>query len=142
MDGARFRALLASFGADLARWPETERQQAEEFAASSAEATRWLAEERRLDELLDAAPDLAVSPMLLRRVAEIPIRHRHPGTAPELAQVFGRLRNWLMGLAAVAAMGAVVGVVTPEPSSRGDAQIADELSPLVWAGDLSEELEP
>jgi hypothetical protein len=137
MDGDRFRALLAAYGADLSRWPEDERPRAEAFLAISNDAALWVVEERRLDQLLDGAPDLSPSPALLRRVAEIPARN-----ARALGQPFGRLRHWIAGAVALAAMGAIVGVVTPESALDGDAAISEEPSPLSWAGDLAEELSP
>jgi hypothetical protein len=137
MDAARFRALLASYGADVARWPEGERAQARAFATTSREAALWLEEERRLDALLDGAPGMAPSPSLLRRVAEIPARNVRSAWQP-----FGGARRWLAGALAAAAMGAIVGSVTPDSSNVADASIVDDLSPLSWAGDLAEVLSP
>jgi ferric-dicitrate binding protein FerR (iron transport regulator) len=137
MDRERFRALLASYGADFAKWPEDERARAEAFTATSHEAAQWLAEEQRLDQLLDAAPELLPSAALLRRVAEIPARNTRA-----VAQPFERLRRWIAGAVALAAVGAAVGAVMPESSLDADVASADELSPLGWAGDLAEELAP
>lgn len=137
MDRERFRALLASYGADVSRWPEVERAAAQAFLATSNEAALWLAEERRLDQVLDAAPELPPSPSLLRRVAEIPARNAAP-----VGQSFGRLRHWIAGAVALAAVGAAVGAIMPESSLDADAASTEELSPLSWAGDLAEELAP
>jgi hypothetical protein len=138
MDAHRFRALLEAYGADLARWPEKERPRGHAFLASSNEATRWLAEERRIDDALDTALEVAPSPALLRKVAEIPVRFPR-------SQIFGplgRLRHWLVGAAALAAVGALVGVITPEPAPSSDLSSIDDFSPFDWSGDLAEELEP
>jgi len=138
MDAHRFRALLEAFGADFARWPEPERARGQAILASSSEAARWWADERRIDEALDTAHEVAPSPTLLRKVAEIPVRFpRSQLLGPVL-----RLRHWLVGAAALAAVGAVVGVVTPEPAPSGDVTSIDDFSPFDWSGDLTEELEP
>lgn len=137
MDRARFRALLESYGADCARWPERDRAPAQAFLARSNEAALWLAEEQRLDRMLDAAPELSPSPSLLRRVAEIPARHAAPA-----GQSFGRLRHWIAGAVALAAVGAAVGAIVPESTLDSDAVTSEEIAPLSWAGDLAEELAP
>jgi hypothetical protein len=134
----RFRALLEAYGADFARWPEEERAPAQAFLASSSEAARWWADERRIDQALDAALDLAPSPALLRQVAEIPARHPRA----EAMGALGRLRHWVVGAAALAAVGAAVGAITPEPTPSSDLSSIDDFSPLDWSGDLTEELEP
>jgi hypothetical protein len=140
MDARRFRALVATYGADRERWPSAERQSAESFLRGSSEAPKWLEVEQQLDALLDEAGPVEPSAALLRRVAEIPLRH----PAPErVLAPLGRLRNWFTILVAAAVAGAVVGVVTPdlapgiEPDSGGE-----DLSSLDWAADLSEELAP
>jgi hypothetical protein len=137
MDTQRFRALLASYGADFLRWPEDERARAEAFLSTSGEAALLMAEERRVDQLLDAAPGVSPSPALLRRVAEIPARHARAASEP-----FGRFRHWIAGAVALAAVGAAVGAVVPESALDGDAATAEEPSPLGWAGDLTDELSP
>ena len=138
MDAHRFRALLEAYGADFAHWPEGERAPGQALLASSSEAARWWADERRIDEALDTAHQVAPSPALLRKVAEIPVRF--PGS-----RVLGpvlRLRHWLVGAAALATVGAVVGVITPEPAPSSDVSSIDDFSPFDWSGDLTEELEP
>jgi hypothetical protein len=138
MDARRFRALLEAYGADFARWPERERAPGQALLASSSEAARWWADERGLDEALDTALDVAPSPALLRRVAEIPVRlPRRQMLGP-----VGHFRHWLVGAAALAAVGAVVGVITPEPAPSSDLSSIDDFSPFDWSGDLTEELEP
>jgi anti-sigma factor RsiW len=138
----RFRALAAAYGADLARWPLDERHAAEELLATSSEAAACLAEQHRLDELLDGVPDVVPSPALLRGVAEIPVRH---GMRPGERSLwpFDRLRNWLSVVAAAAAMGIIVGVTTSNPTPADEAEASlDELSMTALAVDLSEELSP
>ena len=142
MDEARFRALAEAYGSHLARWPSDERRAAEALLARSTEANRWLAEQRQIDLLLDGAPDMDPSAALLRRVAEIPLRHQ---TARDVRAwwPFLRLRNLLAVGAAAAALGAALGMVTPESAPVADAEATwDELSALAWGIDLSEELSP
>jgi hypothetical protein len=143
IDAARFRELLSAYGADFARWPESEVASARAFLATSRDAARWLEEERNLDAMLDAVPSVDASPLLLRKVAEIPVRHPRDGWLSALA----RARTWIIGAAAMAAMGLVVGSVIPEGGLAGDGVVVDaanidDLAPLGWAGDLAEELSP
>jgi len=141
----RFRALVGSYGADPARWPAAERQAAEELAATSSEAALFLAEQRRLDEILDRAEDVAPSTALLRRVAEIPVRQATP-ESPRAWWPFGRFRHAVTALAATAAMGAILGIAVPEtvPNEKADSSDAswDDFSTLALGVDLSEELSP
>jgi hypothetical protein len=140
MSAERFRALLTAYGADLARWPEEARAAAATLVTTSRDAARWIEDERRLDAMLDGASMVEPSADLLRKVAEIPARNERVGwLAP-----FGRLRRLLVGAFALAAVGAVVGTVTPENPEPGSVIEAssDDLSPFSWAGDLAEELSP
>lgn len=105
MDRTRFDALLEAYGADVARWPEAARAEAEAFAAAP-EAQASLHAARALDRLLDAyqaeAPSLALHRRILAR-------------APQARAARGwRLTGafWLSGagLAAACAAGLVVGI--------------------------------
>jgi hypothetical protein len=51
----RFNVLAESYGADLQRWPQALRAEAEVFLASSSEARRLLAEARILDTAIETA---------------------------------------------------------------------------------------
>jgi hypothetical protein len=133
----RFRTLVEAYGTNPERWPAEERHTFYELA-SSDEARAWLAEQRRLDQFLDGAEPMAPSPALLRRVAEIPIRHAAPSTSG-WAWPFGRLRTIVGAAAAVAAVGMVVGVTTPDNGSNNGADEWDELSTLALGADLAEE---
>jgi hypothetical protein len=50
----RFKTMTESYGADLLRWPERQRAEAERLLEHSAKARALLADERRLDEALAA----------------------------------------------------------------------------------------
>jgi hypothetical protein len=134
-DLERFRTLVESYGADPARWPDAEKRTFEELA-SSEEARVWLAEQRRLDDWLDGAEGIAPSPALLRRVAEIPVRH---AAHASWVWPFGRLRSLIAAAAAVATVGMVVGITIPDFASDDGADDWDELSTLALGADFAEE---
>lgn len=52
MNLRRFSAIISSYGADPARWPEAERATAEAFVRSSDDAARLLSQAHRLDDML------------------------------------------------------------------------------------------
>jgi hypothetical protein len=137
----RLRALVETYGANPDRWPAEERHHRGALDAESGDARAWLSEQRRLDEALDGADHIVASPALLRRVAEIPLRH--PTVSSSLMGPLGRLRNALALGAAVAAMGVVVGMTTPDLVAQEDAAGDwDELSSLALGVDISEEVLP
>ena len=139
LDAERFRAVVESYGANPERWPAQDRQAWEKLVAGAGELA-WLDDGRRLDALLDEVPDLAPSPALLRRVAEIPARHV---TAPSCIWPLGRLRTLVAFGAMAAAMGLVVGMTTTESTANEDGSEGwDELSALALGADVSEEVLP
>jgi hypothetical protein len=98
----------------------------------------------RLDELLDAVPDVEPSAALMRAVAEIPIRHPRSVAA---WWPFGGARRWLAVATAALAMGAALGVALP--SEGDDARVGiesdddlgwDALSTVATGADVFEEL--
>ena len=69
MTAERFNALISAYGADVRRWPESERAAAQAFAAAEpAVARAVLAEADAIDALLHAAPPPQVSVALRDRV--------------------------------------------------------------------------
>ena len=150
MDEERFRALIEAYGADSARWPCDERTAALALLERSHEAGLWLAEQARLDALLDGTAGLEVSATLQRRIAEIPIRGEREDTRRGLdarAELsawwpFLRLRNLLVAGFAAGALGVVAGVVQDRPATADAQATWDDLSDIALAGDLSEELSP
>lgn len=142
MDADRFHSLALSYGATIARWPAGQQKAAEAFLAKHPESARFIEEQRRLDEQLDVLLPEDPSAHLQRSVAEIPLRH---ATARGAAAWWplARLRNGIAVAAAAAAMGAAIGMITPEQPDVADAQESwDELSGMAFALDLSEELSP
>jgi hypothetical protein len=102
MDDKRFEALVASYGADAARWPDAELSLALRHLAATPDAHRRRAEAKSLDGLLDAWRLDAPAAEFQRRVA---------ATAP-LAKLLRPRTLWLSaaGLAAACVMGVLVGV--------------------------------
>ncbi len=106
MTPARFSRLLLEEGADIARWPEVERDGARALLAASPECRRRWAEARRLEELLALhwtrleargraeGREAAIIEAALRRVRALPRR------APE--------RRWLLSRPVGAALAAAV----------------------------------
>jgi hypothetical protein len=135
----RLRALVESYGTSPERWPDGEKPSPEELEVASSEPPAWLAEQRQIDERLDGIEDVVPSAVLLRRVAEIPVRH------PKGLGAWrgGWLRNVVAAAAAAAALGLVVGMTTPESVAVDDAAADwDDFSTLALGVDVSEELLP
>ena len=106
MDRRRFEDLAGAYGGDIARWPETARDDAALLAAGDPEfAAAVLAREGGLDAILHEAPRIAASSTLFEAVMRTapPLRRRAPW------------RRWIApaglgaGLAAVTAAGMVIG---------------------------------
>lgn len=116
----RYKALLAAYGARLELWPEAEREAARAFLASSAEARRLAADEAGLDALFTAIETAAPSPRLARRLAELPVSN------PQPQRLWPFRRVWLPAIAwaAAAAVGVVIGSLTPEPENGSGAEQA------------------
>jgi hypothetical protein len=109
----RFSELSAAYGADIARWPQSERAAAQAFAASEpALADAALAAERELDAGLDAW-----------RAAEAPagLRNRIIAAAPRERAVAARFRRWIataglgIGLVAAGLSGVAAGMALAPP---------------------------
>ncbi len=103
----RFKALIEAYGADAKRWPEAEREAAQAFAESSAEAHRLLAGARAIDRFLDGADTAAATRALEDRImAGFPARG---GSAR------GSSGRWIpaAAIAASLALGLVTGAALP-----------------------------
>jgi hypothetical protein len=129
MNEARFMELLSGYGAELARWPEDDRGDAEAFLEIAPHRIKDIWEsERAFDHLLALEKDAPASISLETRVlAASPDRRglRRPVGA------FGRWRvpQWLTGgaLAASLAFGFAVGYAN-EPKHAADSDYAAMLS--------------
>jgi hypothetical protein len=93
----RFRALTQSYGAELQRWPQEERDAARELLESSGEAQALLAQERSLDAAISAASSRGVQPQ------EAALARLRSGVAARIvaedirAQQRGGFFGWLLG---------------------------------------------
>ncbi|WP_420479501.1 hypothetical protein [Brevundimonas sp. FT23028] len=112
MTAERFIALVAAYGADERRWPESERAAARAFKAAQPGAARAaLLEADALDALLHAAPTPQVSAALRDRViasaatAGLKAGRRERHWLDRLTLIFGA------GWAAAACAGVAAGVI-------------------------------
>lgn len=131
----RFKALAESYGGDLARWPESEREAARALLISTPAALdAVLVEAAQLDRMLDLAPAQAADSALLGRLiaaAPQPLR---------LARLWLAGAGAALGLGAAAMAGVAVGIsigqANPPRAPQEEALIAADL-----ATDLSDALE-
>ena len=133
----RFEDLAETYGGDIARWPEGEREAAR--ALLSAEAERLapvLAAAAELDRLLDLAPARSPDAALLGRLIS---------AAPRPAAAGPRWIAGLsaaLGLSAAAFAGVFVGVaVERSPRMAAPVAVAVAAEPVVTAVDTSASLQ-
>jgi hypothetical protein len=134
MSVERFEALAESYGGEIARWPEGEREAARALLAAHAERlSPVLAGAAQLDRLLDLAPAQAPDAALLGRLI---------AAAPRPT---AGARRWIagvgaaLGLSAAAFAGVAVGVAIGRPPEVAPAIAAAE--PVVTAVDTSAALQ-
>jgi hypothetical protein len=117
MNETRLKRLIEAYGAEPERWPDAERAAAMALLKKSAEARALVAEARRLDRLLAAAPVGSTAPAataaLRRRIAALP-EESAPGAPAAGSRTIGpwpAIRLWpsVAGLAAAGLIGFVVG---------------------------------
>jgi hypothetical protein len=129
MNEARFIELLAAYGAELARWPEDDRGDAEAFLEVAPHRIKDIWEsERAFDHLLALEKDGPASIALETRiVGASPNRRR--ARAPLRLNGGWSLPQWVAGgaLAASLALGFAVGYAG-EPASLNDADYAKMLT--------------
>jgi hypothetical protein len=133
LDLGRFRALLAAYGARPELFPEAERAAALSLLAASEEARALVPAESALDEVFSRAPRAELSPLLARKLAELPIRHPRGERRSRLLPVWTAV-----GWAAAAALGVLWGARGEAVDADGDAtaeargatNVAEEAYPL------------
>ena len=101
----RLKALAEAYGADLCRWPASERPFAESLVATDPAARAALEEAAALDVLLDASPRPTPSAALAARILAAAPKARE--ARAHLGRIF-----WFLGAgwAAAACAGVVAGV--------------------------------
>ena len=101
----RLKALAEAYGADLRRWPASERPFAESLIATDPAARAALDEAAALDVLLDASPRSTPSAALAARILAAAPKARE--ARAHLGRIF-----WFLGAgwAAAACAGVVAGV--------------------------------
>ena len=121
----RLQELLQVHGGDPERWPEAERQQALALCERDPEAAVLYRSARVLDGLLSEALSPEPSAQLVRRVAEIPIRH--PRAAPErMWWPFGGVVRTMLAAAFTLGLGVVTGLSTTPPQLAQVQQEEDD----------------
>jgi anti-sigma factor RsiW len=153
---ARFQDLLDVHGADLARWPQSQRAAAERLLATDRAAMTALAQARALDTLIAReAPAEADATGVLRRLAARPLppqRRRFLWRQwPSELLTFDFAPAWprVAALAGVAAIGFAIGLIDLGPMTVGangeDAVsiVADnDIGAVVFAPDPLPEAHP
>ncbi|TXI06389.1 MAG: hypothetical protein E6Q76_09800 [Rhizobium sp.] len=122
MNGERFEALVAAYGGDIGRWPQTERAAAREFAQSPT-AAKALAGAADLDALLDTYVVKSGSAGLENRIDALLVRRL-------------TIRNWFrfgsagLGLMGIGIAGAIAGnlaiaVLAPALTTADTSVVSD-----------------
>jgi len=129
----RFEDLAGTYGGEIARWPEGEREAARALlAAEAARLAPVLAAAAQLDRLLDLAPAQSPDAALLGRLIAAAPRPAAPA------------RLWIaglgaaLGLSAAAFAGVMAGVVIARPAVQAPVAAAE---PVVTAVDTSAALQ-
>jgi len=107
MDRMRLQSLIEAYGADPARWPAGERDDARALLAQTADAAAMRADARRLDAALDGfAPtaDAGAEERLLRTLTALP--RQAPALPPLLTGFWPRAAM----LAAASVAGVIIGL--------------------------------
>lgn len=123
MNEARFIELLAIYGAELSRWPEVDRADAESFLETAPHRIKDIWEsERSFDHLLALEKDALVSIALETRILGASPAQKHARAPMGVGQGWS-MPQWIAGgaLAASLALGFAVGYAgEPAPAADGD----------------------
>lgn len=131
----RFEDLAETYGGEIARWPEGEREAARALlAAESSRLAPVLVAAAQLDRLLDLAPAQSPDAALLGRL----IAAAPPPVAPARRWIAGL--GAALGLSAAALAGIAVGVTVGRPA-RVEAPVVAAAEPVVTAVDTSAALQ-
>lgn len=143
-DEARVRELLTQYGAEPSRFPAAERSAATALLQSSPELQSLQKQARALDAFLDLSEAAPASMDLMRRVAEIPLRHLQRAQSLWLHRLLGG--NLMLRLAAASALAAALGVgsgmwagrvlQTGSPQAQLSEEAWEDLEMLAFADSL------
>jgi hypothetical protein len=130
----RFRELSAAYGANLDRWPASERVQARALVEASADARALLVREQELDTALREVASEPMPGNLAARLAHLPRERTTPRT---LRFPRGVLWGPALGWAAAAAVGLWLG--TQSAPDAATAVNDDSVEQVEQAGMLRED---
>jgi hypothetical protein len=106
MNRERFEHLLAAYGADFRRWPESERDAGAAFAAQHGDAIAAISGAASLDDALDElrepAPDTSLLARRIMKAAPRPWLDMRAAIALAACAVFGVVVGYSGGLLAPA----------------------------------------
>lgn len=129
MNEARFIELLAIYGAELSRWPEVDRADAESFLETAPHRIKDIWEsERSFDHLLALEKDALASIALETRILDASPARKHARASVGVGQGWS-MPQWIAGgaLAASLALGFAVGYAG-EPAPAADGEYAKMLT--------------
>ncbi len=120
----RFAEILDAYGADSARWPESERLAAHALLEQSPLAQARLVEAQQLDSALDLWADAPLPQSLLNRLeAQLPL----PALATMAQPHWHNWLAWMLPPAAAMAMGLMIGVSVAPPIAITQTEIVEDL---------------
>lgn len=132
MTEERFFQILEAYGADPARWPEAERDQAQAWADANPDA---VAEAVRAEAALDALlgePEAVPSDLLERRIMK---RFPSPAAAPRWQIPVAAAAALLVGAFIGFASGALTAAPSVETTLYADAYAGLDEDWIAWLGD-------
>jgi hypothetical protein len=135
----RFQQLLDSRGGDLLRWPEEDRNAAEDLLARDPQAAGALARARRLDLLIDKGfsaevsddrADAAAFRVLARlpNISRMPLRSQNPQRASSVVRGVALAWPAITVLTLAASLGIAVGIFAAESQALHDQRLFGAVS--------------
>ncbi|MGE0045012.1 MAG: hypothetical protein AB7J28_13150 [Hyphomonadaceae bacterium] len=136
MDRERFEAIVAAYGADARRWPQTERASALAFSQSDGAAAQLLGEARALDAAMDAdAGDAGPSDLLVARIMRAAPKPARSIIRPQWRPAAALAACAVFGLAVGFGGGALVAPAQDESDAIIAAAFTSPSPELDWYGE-------
>jgi hypothetical protein len=139
IDLDRLSTLLDAYGADRARWPETERAAAWALVEANDKAHALYEEARALDGLLNQAS--VIEPSLELKAEVLAAASRPRESWVQALWPFGAAWKPASALAAAVLLGIIAGVVLPNPLGGGDEPLESEIGNLAMSTVFDQENE-